>query len=177
VQPQFLWFWLLDQCCNAKSDIPDHSWLNVTLGYSKEGLCYTKGKPCIGDCIDCCCQFKNSLRAQSTFFRLSHASFSPSKNNLHLEVFLTRWLRQSTTFQSGGEVWTMIFTHSSSSESWWISRLCPLRCAVHVIYVFQSRTSLLSWALGICMSSTDESVILQNRPFSLLWLHIQTHNP
>lgn len=62
------------------------------------------------------------------------------------------------------------------SESWWISRLCPLWCARYLCFPVSYILVVLS--IGhLYVLHRWISVILQNRLFSLLWLHIQTHNP
>lgn len=148
--------------------------LNVTHGYSNEGLCYTKGKPCIGDCIGCCCcQFKCSLRAHfSTCLTLP---FLLRKMTFTKKCFwqgdLDNWLPFRVEEKSG--LWSLL---TVLSESWWIRQLCPLWCArylcfpVSYILVVLSIGHLYVLHRWICY-------ILQNRFFSRLWLHIQTHNP
>lgn len=74
------------ECCNAKSNIPDQNWLNVldvTHGHSKKWLCYTKGKPCCGDCTDCCCPGFHHFPSVSCF-----SSLSPSKMTFTENCFL-----------------------------------------------------------------------------------------
>lgn len=160
------------ECCNAKSNIPDQNWLNVldvTHGHSKKWLCYTKGKPCCGDYWLLLPGFSPFSICLMLLFLISF------KNDLHRELFPTRWLWQSTTFWSGGEVWTMIFTqfYLNHDESAGI-----VRCGVHMLFMFSCllHSCPQHWAFGCPPQMNISLLSVRNRLSGLLWWHNHTHN-
>ncbi len=94
---------------------------------------------------------KHSVRAPFSIC-LMLSSFSPSKMTFTENCFLRGDLTIDYLLEWRRSLDCELY--SVLSESWWISRHCPLWCA-HVIYAFLSPTQLSS-ALGIWMSSTDE---------------------